>query len=119
MALYPPPAPSRRSFLGRIGKWVAACGGAVVGLLASPSRASAMITISGKTATPVTFQGNVGVPNNSVNCNLSGNGVNLNKNVMAFGNTWSVSFGNQASGTYSFNASAPQDGMTNDSVTVP
>ncbi len=78
-----------------------------------------MLAITGKSPTPVTFQGTVGIPNNSVNCNLSGNGVNLNKNVMASGNDWSVSFGNQASGTYAFNASAPQDGTANSSVTVP
>jgi hypothetical protein len=78
-----------------------------------------MISITGKTATPVTFQGNVGVPNNSVNCFLSGNGVNLNQNVTASGNNWSVSFGNQNSGTYAFSASAPIDGTTNSSVTVP
>jgi hypothetical protein len=102
----------------RIGRLFIACGGAVAGLLVLPSKASAMLATTGKTANPVTFQGTVGVNNNSVNCNLSGNGVNLNQNVQATGNNWSVNFGNQAKGTYAFTASAPVDGTANDTITV-
>jgi hypothetical protein len=68
---------------------------------------------------PVTANGTVIFPNNTVTCTLKGPGGTDTRIVVASRNAWYVDFGVKSPGTYLLNACAPREGCDGVQVQVP